>query len=639
MWVVIGRDILVKQRGCSIVRGTVFWAILAVILVAPLATAGGNVTVVHQGSSNFAMTQLADLGCQGSATIELIGDALRFEHNNGTTCASATMILDLPPGAAEVHLSMRHVRLAGAGLLSTSIEVAGGEQVQPLAAAHSSDRDERVEARFIVTGSEALLTWRFDAAGDGGVVVLDDLHISITSDAFSVQDLARGNRLEGDFVDERQLAIDIDATPVSGLRPEVTVDMEPDAVLGGVLGPNGNRLQVDGDGDTVVLPAPLLELHGSGQYVVLYRTPTPVAAQAGLLAWFIVLMMSLIAATGMAGYLTVRHMARPGNARYVSAAVYSVLVVAAGFTVIRVLFSGDLFMMVRSPLSAIATTQYVILGVLTVAFGVLAAALGARQMRFVIGRLRVRAKHAQQLEEQQEQMETFTAAAAHDLRAPLRTISGHVALARRCLKTNPERAEQLMDRAVEGTKRMDELVTALLDHSRVTNAEPEPLQFSIEEATAQAITDLHPVISERNADVAVEGGARLNGDPRLIRQAIQNLIQNAIKYSAERPWVRIRIDEDEEETRVRVVDRGRGIPHGEQQRVLQAFERASNSRDTPGTGLGLATVRKIMQLHDGDLLLASEEGQGTTFTLRFPKNPIDEVLLVDGSPASDLSKV
>lgn len=601
------------------------------LLLVPAVAADANVTVEHEGAVNFALASLIDLGCDGNATLQIDG-GLRFVHGHGTSCAAARLRLPLPLGADQIEVQTHHARTPGDGLLAVSVGLAGDDVAEALAPAHAGPRANLSSHTFPVAGDHVVLEWRFDATGQGGDILLDDLWVTIVGDPVATPALIGDPGLDGDFVDERRLEVVLDATPVAGLRPSATIVLDDEAVITAVVAPDGAILDIGGHRDRIHLAAPLLEMHGSGQYSVAYRVPDPVAAQGGLIVWFGMVMATLLAAGAVCGYLVVRHQADGGRARIVATGTYAVLVLAGAATMVRVLFTGDVRLMVQTPLSSVATIQYVVMGILAIAFGVLALILGAGRLRHLMRRLRLRVRQTQELEEAQEQLETFTAAAAHDLRAPLRAISGHIALAKRALPSKHHDAVRFMDRAVDGVKRMDELVTALLDHSRVASAQVEPVTFHVEEAAQQALHDLQVQIRGRGADVAVEGEATLHGDPRLVRQAIQNLVQNAIKYSDGEPWVRIRLQEDHHGTHIRVVDRGRGIPEAEQESVVEAFHRGSNGHDRPGTGLGLATVRKILEMHDGDLSLQSVEGQGSTFTLWFPRDPIDEVLLPGEDP-------
>jgi signal transduction histidine kinase len=111
----------------------------------------------------------------------------------------------------------------------------------------------------------------------------------------------------------------------------------------------------------------------------------------------------------------------------------------------------------------------------------------------------------------------------------------------------------------------------------------------------------------------------LLADEKLLRQTITNLLSNAIKYSPDGGTVALECSHDDQHTIIRVSDEGIGIPDKDQEHLFDAFHRASNVRDLPGTGLGLTIAKQAINLHGGTIAVESEVGKGTTFTVTIPK--------------------
>lgn len=113
----------------------------------------------------------------------------------------------------------------------------------------------------------------------------------------------------------------------------------------------------------------------------------------------------------------------------------------------------------------------------------------------------------------------------------------------------------------------------------------------------------------------------VKGDPDLLRLSLQNLLSNAIKYSQPGDSIEISAQELDGWVIIDIADTGRGIPENEQELVLEELARASNARDKPGSGIGLALVRVIVTRHGGSLMLRSRDGHGTSVSLRLPLQP------------------
>jgi two-component system sensor histidine kinase SenX3 len=180
--------------------------------------------------------------------------------------------------------------------------------------------------------------------------------------------------------------------------------------------------------------------------------------------------------------------------------------------------------------------------------------------------------------------------------------------------------------------RVARIIDDLLDLSRIESEESpvrEPLP--IHTVVAQAVERMRPVADHRSITIDVsEGPRRLSvvGDRRQLISAVHNLLDNAVKYSDDESTVEVRIRSvadppDATWVEVSVQDHGIGIPSRDIERIFERFYRVdrARARDTGGTGLGLAIVRHVATNHRGEVRVVSQEGQGSTFTLRLPAGP------------------
>jgi light-regulated signal transduction histidine kinase (bacteriophytochrome) len=217
-------------------------------------------------------------------------------------------------------------------------------------------------------------------------------------------------------------------------------------------------------------------------------------------------------------------------------------------------------------------------------------------------------------------LEQFAYVASHDLQEPLRMVSSYVQLfARRYAGQVDPQARKYIDYAVDGAKRMQSLINALLEYSRVGRRE-QPARVSAEAALAQALENLSSSI--------VEAGARVTSDPlpdvivdgRQLVQVFQNLVGNAVKFRRPgvppRVHVSARIDGDE--VVLGVHDNGIGVDPRHADRIFVIFQRLHTRDEYSGTGIGLSIAKKVIDRAGGRIWLESEPGQGSTFYFTLP---------------------
>jgi signal transduction histidine kinase len=234
-----------------------------------------------------------------------------------------------------------------------------------------------------------------------------------------------------------------------------------------------------------------------------------------------------------------------------------------------------------------------------------------------------------ELERSNAELEQFAYIASHDLQEPLRKVSGFTDLLRRRYRGQlDERADQYIDFAVDGATRMQQLINDLLAFSRVGQAPVgEWAVFGADEALDDALAALSPAIEESDAAVERSPLPHVRGQRSLIAAVFQNLVGNAIKFSrpGEPPHVTITARPDGDHWEFQCADNGIGIDPDYAERIFMIFQRLHPKDAYPGTGIGLALCRKIVEYHGGTIWLEPSDGGGSTlrFTLPVPTEEAD----------------
>ncbi|ELY53508.1 PAS/PAC sensor signal transduction histidine kinase [Natronococcus amylolyticus DSM 10524] len=231
-----------------------------------------------------------------------------------------------------------------------------------------------------------------------------------------------------------------------------------------------------------------------------------------------------------------------------------------------------------------------------------------------------RKTYEQRLEESNERLEQFAYAASHDLQEPLRMVTSYLELLERQYGDDLDAdGEEFLEFAVDGADRMREMIDALLEYARVdTRDEPfEPVEL---DAVLEDVREtLRMKIDESEAEIEAESLPRVRGDPAQLRQLLQNLLSNAIEYSGEgAPRIQIETERTGTSWRVAIHDEGVGIDVDKQAQVFDVFERLHSQEEHPGTGIGLALCKRIVERHGGEISVESEPGEGATFAFTLP---------------------
>ena len=231
-----------------------------------------------------------------------------------------------------------------------------------------------------------------------------------------------------------------------------------------------------------------------------------------------------------------------------------------------------------------------------------------------------RQRRQRELETSNERLEQFAYVASHDLQEPLRMVSSYLQLIeRRYVDDLDEDGREFLDYAVDGADRMRAMIEGLLEYSRVeTQGDPfEPVD--LDDVLADILDDLKLQIAKSDAAVEAESLPTVEGDADQLRQVFQNLLSNAINYSGDDPpEIEVSAERRGSEWVLSVRDHGIGIDAGDFDRIFDVFDRLHTHEEQPGTGIGLALCRKIIDRHGGEIWVDSDPGEGSTFSFSLP---------------------
>jgi light-regulated signal transduction histidine kinase (bacteriophytochrome) len=217
-------------------------------------------------------------------------------------------------------------------------------------------------------------------------------------------------------------------------------------------------------------------------------------------------------------------------------------------------------------------------------------------------------------------LEQFAYVASHDLQEPLRMISSYTQLLEQRYQDQlDDRAKKYIFYAVDGASRMQRLITDLLAYSRVGSRAEPPAPTEAQSALAEALRNLAAAIAETHARVTTDDLPTVLAERTQLVQVFQNLIGNAIKFrGSEPPRVHVSATRAEGLWTFRVRDNGIGIEPRFFERIFVIFQRLHGREEYPGTGIGLALCRKIVERHGGTIRVESEPGEGSAFYFSVP---------------------
>jgi signal transduction histidine kinase len=232
-------------------------------------------------------------------------------------------------------------------------------------------------------------------------------------------------------------------------------------------------------------------------------------------------------------------------------------------------------------------------------------------------------KRALELQAANKELEAFAYSVSHDLRAPLRHVVGYAELLQRqAASALDEKGIHYLKTILEAAKTMGTLIDDLLGFSRIGRAEANKVAVDLEQLVAQVIAELAQDTGER--DIAWKVGALpvCYGDRAMLRMVFVNVLSNAVKFTRTRPHAEIEIgcrQQENNQIRIFVRDNGAGFDMRHVDKLFGVFQRLHGSEEFEGTGIGLATVQRIVHRHGGTCWAEGAVDQGATVYFTFPK--------------------
>lgn len=225
-------------------------------------------------------------------------------------------------------------------------------------------------------------------------------------------------------------------------------------------------------------------------------------------------------------------------------------------------------------------------------------------------------EHSIQLEAANKELEAFSYSVSHDLRAPLRSIDGFSQI---LLEDYGDRLDDqgitFLQRVRTASQRMSRLIDDMLELSRVTRSEMRRAKVDLSAMVHMILTELQETEPNRPAEFVVAESLIVSGDAHLLRIALENLLGNAWKFTGKKEKTRIEfgIRQQDDKEVFFIKDNGAGFDTAFADKLFDPFQRLHKPNEFPGTGIGLATVQRILQRHGGQIWAESVVGEGATF--------------------------
>jgi PAS domain S-box-containing protein len=231
----------------------------------------------------------------------------------------------------------------------------------------------------------------------------------------------------------------------------------------------------------------------------------------------------------------------------------------------------------------------------------------------------------EELKRSNSELEQFAYVASHDLQEPLRMVSSYTQLlGRRYGETFDADAREFMGYIVDGAARMKQLIEDLLAYSRVGTRARDFKTVDLARPLARALGNLRTALEESGGAVTHDPLPALPADEVQLAQVFQNLIGNALKFrSAQAPRIHVGVSENDKFFEIAVRDNGIGIEPQYFERIFMVFQRLHNKGEYPGTGIGLAICKKVVERHGGQVRVESRPGEGSAFIFTLPKQTTD----------------
>jgi light-regulated signal transduction histidine kinase (bacteriophytochrome) len=234
------------------------------------------------------------------------------------------------------------------------------------------------------------------------------------------------------------------------------------------------------------------------------------------------------------------------------------------------------------------------------------------------------ARHITDLAASNAELQQFAYVASHDLQEPLRMVSFYTQLLSKRYKGKLDAdADEFIGYALDGAVRMSALIKHLLEYSRVSTRRPEFSPTDCEAAFHVSMTNLQMALEECHATITHDPLPIVKADSSQIGQLLQNLVGNAVKFRGpQAPHVHVSAQEEPSEWLFSVKDDGIGIEPEHFDTIFGIFQRLHARDEYPGSGVGLAICKRIVERHRGRMWVESEPGNGSTFCFTIPKDQV-----------------
>lgn len=228
------------------------------------------------------------------------------------------------------------------------------------------------------------------------------------------------------------------------------------------------------------------------------------------------------------------------------------------------------------------------------------------------------------------ELEAFTASVSHDLRSPLTTIAGQAGLLELSLAGATDDQKRRLQRIQGSVRQMSELIDALLALSRISRHTLHRELVDVSALTHEVVADLRQQHPTREVDVTVQAGISVHGDRRLLCDLLVNLLGNAWKFTGKTSLPRIDVGQSCNGlmTTLYVRDNGAGFDMAYEQKLFKPFQRLHGPAEFEGSGVGLATVARIIERHGGRIWAEAKPNSGAVFYFTLPTMPITESMMI-----------
>jgi signal transduction histidine kinase len=252
------------------------------------------------------------------------------------------------------------------------------------------------------------------------------------------------------------------------------------------------------------------------------------------------------------------------------------------------------------------------------------AAVGVLLQRTLDTAAQVRVANTE-LERSNDDLERFAYVASHDLSEPLRTIGGFGGLIdRRYGERLDEEGRAMLGHITAGAARLQALIDGLLSYARVSTAPRHVESVDLDEVAREVLSGIAPAVAERDAQIDVQPLPSVEGERGQLAQLLQNLILNAVKFTADDVTPQVAISArsiHDGRWEIRIADNGVGIAPEQVDRIFEMFQRGTADRTRAGTGIGLALCLRIVERHGGRIRVEPNEGGGSSFVFDLPGTP------------------